>query len=330
MNALLLALSLAVIVPAHAADPCRGVGLAIAQDLKGTMEGEDRIASERIGALDVIYEDLAHRIAYKEELTPTDEKLLERWGYESDPIHVHGRRGFSMMLFKPLPGSDRTPVVAFRGTEPTDLGDLVSDMDMSIGRDQYQENHDLIETIVKEAGGKVDMVGHSLGAALAQHAAVEHHDLVRNVVGFQSPGVSYAEARAFRNLDPETRPRVRFHLSANDAVDNGGASRLPGETFVHTPRPSRELLAAHTDFLLLSARYRPLRNQAGLTGEVDVTVHDLGKIMGLDPKAPVTYQTTYHEPYMSTAVEAARQVVAVNVEVGQAVKKRFWKALIGR
>ena len=29
----------------------------------------------------------------------------------------------SVMLFKPLPGTDGVPVVAFRGTEPTDLGD---------------------------------------------------------------------------------------------------------------------------------------------------------------------------------------------------------------
>lgn len=324
---LALLLSLLFCLPA-VAEPCGDSGLGAVRDLRHSLQGHDQLSSRRIGVLDVVYEDLAHRMAYKEQLSKLDEALLLGWGFDPDPVHFRGRRGLSVMLFRPLPGSGRVPVVAFRGTEPSDLNDIVSDLDLSIGRDQYQENHDLIAHLLDQVEGEVDLVGHSLGAALAQHTGVEHHARVRNVVGFQAPGVSYAEAAAFAAL--RERPRVRLHLSAHDPVDNGGAAHLPGEMFVHTPRKSRSPLAAHTDFLLLSSRYRGLRAHAGLSAERDLSLHGLDKILGLDPQAPVSYQTTPHEPFLSTTMEGARQAVAIPVEVGQQVKRGFWRMLIGR
>ena len=325
----ILLLVLLLVLPASA-QPCGLGGISVARDIQRALDGHDQLSARRIGVLDVVYEHIAQRLAYMEEedFTPQDKALLQRWGYDPDPVHYQGRQGMSVMLFKPLPGTDVVPVVAFRGTEPTDLGDLLSDADLSIGRDQYLRNHDLIATLLDQVEGDVDIVGHSLGAALAQHAAVEHHHRVRNVVGFQAPGVSRAEADAFAKM--ADRPRVRLHLSAHDPVDNGGEAHLPGEIFEHTPRKSRNPLAAHTDLLLLSNRYRSLRDHAGLTVEMDVTLHGLDRLQAMDPKAPVSYQTRRHEPVLSTVAEGARRVVAEQVEAGEAVSRGFWWLLIGR
>ncbi len=88
--------------------------------------------------------------------------------------------------------SDR--VLAFRGTEPTDLSDLVDDW--SIFRSRYPATGKQAEgiagaarTTAKAAGETLYLTGHSLGGGLASLAAVAHG---LPAVTFNAPGVYWS------------------------------------------------------------------------------------------------------------------------------------------
>src|SRR5262245_786762 len=69
---------------------------------------------------DIMYEQLAHRFAYRDQMSALDHAWLEAQGLKAGKI-VKGKNGFAMMAFTPLPGFDdkRRPVLAFRGSDDT-------------------------------------------------------------------------------------------------------------------------------------------------------------------------------------------------------------------
>ena len=317
-----LALWLMLASPIHA-HPCQPAAAALAQDLSKALDAHEARSAQRITSQDVIYEELAHDFAYQDQLGPRERQLLTGWGYQP-PLRVRGRHGLDVLLFQPLPDSQRRPVLAFRGTEPTDLGDVLTDMDPEIGERQFDDNRQLILRLLDQAQGPVDVVGHSLGGALAQQAAAAWPHRFHQVVAFQSPGVSRRTAEAFSRL--ATRPAVRFHLSRYDAVDLGGEAHLSGEFFLHTPRGRSDPITAHTDYLLLSPRYRELRDAVGLSEQVDRELHG-GLVDAMDPQAQVVHHDSYPAPIRQVLVEQLRRTA---VEEGRNALRRFLRGLFKR
>src|ERR1051326_3718223 len=67
-----------------------------------------------IPAADIMFEEMAHRMIYQDQLGTIDRQLLARWGYRPDWIPLHGKLGLFAALFVPEK-TGVAPVVAFRG-----------------------------------------------------------------------------------------------------------------------------------------------------------------------------------------------------------------------
>ena len=230
---------------------------------------------EDITSLDLIYEQLAHRIVYQSGLHPEDQTLLTAWGYQPTCERLEGTDGLHAALFMPADGSDKVPVVVFRGTEPTQKEDLCADLDPVIGQGQFEANRAEIGALFSKAGS-CDVTGHSLGAALAQLAAMEFSG-IRQVIGFQAPAISAKQAKEFS--ERSNKPDVRYHLAQQDMVDLGGEQHLDGEFFVHNARNLNNVLDAHTGYLLLSPQYDALRSELGLTNDMLSTLDQRNESM---------------------------------------------------
>jgi len=213
---------------------------------------------------DMIYEYLAHRMGYGSP-SGGDRHMLAAWGYD-EPEIIEGKSGFAMSLFCPADGptpetaeGPLRPVIVFRGTEPTQLSDLLTDLDPAgVGAAQVQENElvilDALRRLAGE-GGKVDLLGHSLGGAIAQLVACAHPEFVGRIVGFQSPGVPTQMAHSVVAYNKhagdagEHQIDATYHVVDNDLVHRAGEARLPGQTYTHD-NDARGPLSAHTGMIL--------------------------------------------------------------------------------
>jgi len=112
--------------------------------------------------------------------------------------------GFAGVVFINRNTGERT--VSFRGTEPTDLGDLFNDLLLAVGLQSFADfldfgQNDSTEAFLTAAGlvdssgnllaelNTVDFVGHSLGGHLAIMAAYKYPDLVDQVSTFNGAGL---------------------------------------------------------------------------------------------------------------------------------------------
>jgi hypothetical protein len=94
--------------------------------------------------------------------------------------YVSGDDGFSATLFAEL-NADGVPtgtkILSFRGTEPTDTGDLIADWDLVLSKhpEQYASMVSFVEQLISSQMIKTSdtliATGHSLGGALAQYVA---------------------------------------------------------------------------------------------------------------------------------------------------------------
>lgn len=216
---------------------------------------------------DTFVEQCAHGMAYKDTLSEADEKLLADHGYKANPP-IAGAHEFFMRTFTPTVGG-KPPIVAFRGTVPSKVDTLITDVDPSgIGMYQFNPNKSQIERQMRalSAHGKVISTGHSLGGALAQIAAATFPDLVDRIVTFQAPGVSREMAQKIVNHNeqhPDQAIESSHHRVKNDLVPMGGQALTPGVVHNHEmvggSMLSRNPLAAHLSY--------PLANEAAQQGE---------------------------------------------------------------
>ncbi len=214
---------------------------------------------------DLMYEQLAHRFAYRDALTDEDQKWLKDQGMKMTGI-VHGRHGFAMMKFVPLPGFDglRRPVVAFRGSD--DMKDALDDFnEQGVGAAQMAANEGTIARVLTSMqcyAKEPAVTGHSLGGALAQMAAARFPDLVAKVVTFQSPGISREMVKQLEASNAESRAagkgdRVHSHHFQvdGDLVGKSGEAFTPGEVSQIT-RPTGYMLR-HTGMVTDYAEKNP-------------------------------------------------------------------------
>lgn len=227
---------------------------------------KEKVGPEAIPDAHVAYEYIA-KLAYMDaaaiQSNPEAVKFLAKFGYSAATAQViEGRSGFAMLYLPPTSEGANPPIIAFRGTQPTELSDLLADIDLSyIGEPQFTNNKETIESTLAACCGPAVILGHSLGGALAQKTSLEFSGLVKEVVTFQAPALGLAEK--IGSKDREDIPKSTHHIAEHDLVDRAGLYRTPGEVFVHdsTLRPVK----AHTTPLFGSSQFAEEREAFGIS-----------------------------------------------------------------
>lgn len=233
------------------------------EDLAADPENQERLRelTAKIPSQDIIYEQLAHNLAYGHG----DLSQLREWGYDAPEVAIPYEPLTGMYAVAVTPrkdldddereairqmhGKDLHPVIAFRGSE--DAIDWADDLSPEyVGVFQFTVHKQDIGAALSKFGadGTPDTTGHSLGGALAQLAATV--GAVHRVVTFQAPGIA---ASMVEQVPKEVK--ATHHRAANDFVAWAGVSHLAGDTYGHqTTKDSLydigENNISHTHFLL--------------------------------------------------------------------------------
>ncbi len=257
---------------------------------------------------DIMYEQLAHRFAYRDQLTKEDHDWLRVQGLKAGKV-VKGRHGFAMIAFTPLPGFDgkRRPVLAFRGSD--DMKDALDDFNhRGVGAAQMAANEGLIGAALVGMQGfakEPAVCGHSLGGALAQMAACRFPDLVAKVVTFQSPGISKEMVDDVKGANRQSNTQgkgdtvVSHHYQVNgDLVGKSGEALTPGEVS-DIQRPTGYMLR-HTGYVTDYAEQHPdsrTKSDADsrMPGKLEPLRKGLGSFLGAIQKVTHTGPEEYIE-----------------------------------
>lgn len=194
-------------------------------------------------------EFVAHTLASDPELLNGKGEDIERMkaliseaGYQIPDAdrYFSGEEGLSgLMLLPQAEREDLLPMLAFRGTNFGLDGEMVKDMranfsEKEVGELQYDSNQELIQNLIENAGGQMDVAGYSLGGALGQRLAFDNPELVRRLVTFQSPGISEDHQSKLEGLGPSKLPEeVAHHLEVDDVVSKAGEVNFPGTQYSH-------------------------------------------------------------------------------------------------
>ena len=235
------------------------------------------LASERKSQLDgAIPENLeeleliAHGLAY-DGPDGKAEQLAESGYTPLSAVHPYaagllgsGAKGLHMEIVKS--DSDKAPVLAFRGTEPTDKQDLATDIDIqAVGHTQFEANKDRIEAILRalshDGETPVVLTGHSLGGALCQQVAAEYPEYVADVVTFQSPGVDQATVDKLgdynSSVDPDRQIESTHVVASGDLVSSAGEAHTEGTVLEFDP-DALTTLGAHKSTLYSNGKPNPV------------------------------------------------------------------------
>lgn len=232
---------------------------------EAALQRKEKVGPDAIPDAHVAYEYIA-KMSYMDidqiHNKPEIVQFLSNFGYSAAEAQVfEGRSGFAMLYIPAPAGGENPPIIAFRGTQPTDLSDLLADIDLSyIGEPQFTNNKELIGQVLESAGSPAVALGHSLGGALAQKASMEFSNHIREVVTFQAPGLGLLEKAEAD--DREDIPAATHHLAEHDLIDRAGLFHTPGEVFIHdsTLRP----ITAHTTPLFGSSQFAEEREALGI------------------------------------------------------------------
>jgi hypothetical protein len=240
---------------------------------------EDQKAKSQVDSLDVVYEIIAHKLAYKGIDSIPDDMgdWLDKQGYQRNWLGTVAGSGLFCGLIMPKKNSDKQPVLAFKGTDFSKTGDVMADADpVSVGFTAFKLKQKEIEALISQAGEKVVVTGHSLGGALAQHAASAFTGSISKVVTFQAPGISQEQVRQFNNnvkdMKKDERPEVVHHLATGDIVDLAGGKHIGGsglytgkgnaQFYLHHLKSGGPM--NHTKFLLQDEAFKQQQQQVGM------------------------------------------------------------------
>ena len=239
-------------------------------------------AASKVDSLDVVYELIAHKLAYKGiDGIPEDMgQWLDNQGYQRNWLDTVQGSGLFCGLIMPKQGSDKLPVLAFKGTDFSKTGDALADVDpAAVGFTAFKLKQEQIQGLISQAGRKVVVTGHSLGGALAQHAASAFTGNISKVVTFQAPGISQEQVRQFNNnvndMEEDERPEVVHHLATGDIVDLAGGKHIGGSG-LYTGKGNAEFFLHnlesggpnnHTKFLLQDEAFKEQQQQVGIDDE---------------------------------------------------------------
>ncbi|MCF4967601.1 hypothetical protein CV014_10990 [Nostoc sp. CMAA1605] len=181
---------------------------------------------------------------YNDSLTDQDKVWLREQGFQEqwfpDGKVTNAGSGLNYGLLLPTAeglAAGKHPILAFRGT--SDLATVWQDLDLnSPGHGGIQQiltgfSVSYVKGIVAQSG-KLDVTGHSLGGALAQHFVGTFPDLVRRLVTFQSAAPNAKQYhKNIEALPEDARPEVVHHIAKGDVVDLAGGEHLKGTFFEH-------------------------------------------------------------------------------------------------
>lgn len=308
-----------------------------------TSEGAEEAATtirNIVPKVHLVFEQLAHALAYEDSLSQTMKDDLHAWGYETTRRAMSGRHGLQFSCFLPdaerakddyvrqLHGGKVRPVMAFRGSEGE--GDLESDLgEGGVGRSQWLGNEAMIRDQLMDLSGRgrVVVTGHSLGGALAQLTAAMYPGHVSEVVTFQSPAIPAAVVAQLKAHNDAAKPRDQIastHYQVDgDLIDEIGREHTPG-IVVKADVEEDGAIDAHTHLLAKSVtdedggavvKGDPALGGAGAiaTGELDDAAVD--GAAGKDRLASVTIMSTdkYQAEERNGALEDMRQT-SLNIE----------------
>jgi serralysin len=185
--------------------------------------------------LDPAYEVLAKELAYVFDNPALEQQVstgLALAGYKIDEKFIDATTGFQAVGLTSLTPS-KPPVLVFRGTNEA-IDDAANSDSNGVGANQFAANKAAIDAWLTKVGTatvKPDIVGHSLGGALAQLTAAEFTNKIGNVTTFNSPGVNTATATKFQQAggDPQ---KVTHYIVQGDLVSLAGQSFIPGSVIL--------------------------------------------------------------------------------------------------
>jgi serralysin len=187
--------------------------------------------------LDPAYEVLAKELAYVFDNPAFSQQVsagLALAGYKIDQTFVDPTTGFQAVGLTSLT-PNKPPVLVFRGTDEA-IDDTANSDPNGIGENQFTANKAAIGAWLTKVGTptvKPDIVGHSLGGALAQLTAAEFTSAIGNVVTFNSPGVNTATATQFQQASGSTK-NVTHYIVQGDLVSLAGQSFIPGTVILQS------------------------------------------------------------------------------------------------
>ena len=196
-----------------------------------------------------------------------------------------GGSGFYSVGLKSLTG--HAPILVLRGTEPNDiLGDVFSDAhSKGVGFNQFEahkdELTDWLSKVSRETEQNPNIVGHSLGGALAQWIAAEYtgknNKNLGQVVTFNSPAINeeVIELRTNTNslfpfpkrelayganvFNSELAESVTHYVTSGDIVSLAGEDYISGDYKIYDLEgedlsPVKNILEAHLSPVLLKKK----------------------------------------------------------------------------
>jgi hypothetical protein len=201
---------------------------------------------------DPTFEILARGIAYKNW---SQGDTIGYGNYVVDAV-VDGASFYAICLARSeASGSPtRDPIFVFRGTDnPVDA--FSNTIAEGVGYDQFQGNQYVMRTWVDKWTNlheTVDLVGHSLGGALAQWFAAEWTSLgysLGDIATYNSPGISDAYAEKFL---PARCHSVVHNIVNGDLVSMAGQAFIAGENV-------RNILYSYSEPKVWLKHSRPLQ-----------------------------------------------------------------------
>lgn len=285
--------------PMETATPVPGRSMAPVSATEGPVQRE-KVGPDAIPDAHVAYEYIA-KLAYRDPGTiQTDPQVVDflaKFGYNAAAARItEGESGMAMLYIPCMEEGKMSPILAFRGTEPTDLSDLLADIDLSyIGEPQFTNNKELIEATLLACKEPAILLGHSLGGALAQKAAFEYSSLTKEVVTFQAPGLGLAEKS--KGEDRDDLPKATHHIADNDLVDRAGFYRLPGDVYSHDS--SLRPFKSHTTPMFGTSEFDEERAALGIGTTVNEDGKEIDNILGheIRQQDPDKSHIDKHEKY---------------------------------
>ncbi|MDJ1180116.1 DUF4114 domain-containing protein [Roseofilum sp. BLCC_M91] len=256
---------------------------------------EPAIAPSAIPAQHKLYEYFARSIAYEDpSISATPETALSssssggnkltvgeriNAGYTVDRVIEHPSTGFYAVGLRPDDPS-QPPVLLLRGTggSPTDekygtVIDVLEDTNPEgIGYGQFSAHQAEIQAWLAAQTQPVDLVGHSLGGALAQTIAAHFPTEVGEIVTFNSPGINSDTAELFVTQGGNPNSATHY-ITSGDLVSMAGEEYLPGRA-VLASYPNLNVFEKHSLSVLGSNAIKS-ENQASEVKLTALSVEDL-------------------------------------------------------
>jgi serralysin len=191
---------------------------------------------------DPIYETIAKRLVYFPNPTQNSQAVafLNATGYQVDRTFDDPTTGFQALALTSVT-PDKPPVLVIRGTDGLNDDAALTDS-RGVGFNQFEANKTAIgnwltqisqDTNKNPRGLLPDVLGHSLGGAIAQRTVTEFINLLGETITFNSPGIDRTTADIFKQKGGASK-LVTHYIVSGDLVSLGGEEFIPGKVWLQS------------------------------------------------------------------------------------------------